>query len=126
MPPLWKRTILTDSLPQENIGTPGVEFPVTWQRAFLPMRLLGELRRGPNHGYAVARALEGSGFTRVKGATLYPALAKLELDGFLSTTWEDGHGGPGRKVYALTPAGHIELGILQVAWQHFQASLIDQ
>lgn len=105
---------------QSSTGAAEVEFPAAWQRAFLPLCLLKELARGPNHGYAVARALEGYGFSQIKGATLYPALARLELDGFLSTLWEEGHGGPGRKVYLLTASGREELRRLESTWSAFQ------
>ncbi|GAA1411494.1 hypothetical protein AUR04nite_01840 [Glutamicibacter uratoxydans] len=84
-------------------------FPASWQRAVLPLLLLDQLAAGPAHGYAIAKALESRGFDPFKGATLYPALAKLESSGAVSTTWEEGQGGPGRKVYELTSSGRAEL-----------------
>ncbi|WP_104108908.1 MULTISPECIES: PadR family transcriptional regulator [unclassified Arthrobacter] len=108
---------------QEAIDTDVGEFPQVWQRAVLPLRLLTELGKGPNYGYAVAASMVGHGFSRVKGATLYPALSKLELDGFLSTSWEDGQGGPGRKVYQLTEQGREELQRLEHAWSAFHVQV---
>lgn len=84
-------------------------FPGTWQRALLPLLLLDELSRGATHGYALSKSLSERGFDPIKGATLYPALAKLEATELVSTSWEDGQGGPGRKVYELTAAGREEL-----------------
>lgn len=84
-------------------------FPGSWQRAMLPMLLLAELTGGPAHGYALSKSLQERGLGPIKGATLYPALAKLEASGFVATRWEEGQGGPGRKVYELSDAGRIEL-----------------
>ncbi|PRA01177.1 PadR family transcriptional regulator [Arthrobacter sp. MYb224] len=85
------------------------EFPGSWQRAMLPMLLLAELSGGQAHGYALSKSLQERGFGPIKGATLYPALAKLEASGLLGTRWQEGQGGPGRKVYELSAAGRSEL-----------------
>ncbi|KUM31849.1 PadR family transcriptional regulator [Arthrobacter sp. EpRS66] len=84
-------------------------FPGSWQRAMLPMLLLAELSSGQAHGYALSKSLQERGFGTIKGATLYPALAKLEAAGFVETRWQEGQGGPGRKVYELSAAGRAEL-----------------
>ena len=84
-------------------------FPGSWQRAMLPMLLLAELSAGQAHGYALAKSLHERGFGPLKGATLYPALAKLEASGFVETRWEEGQGGPGRKVYELSATGRVAL-----------------
>lgn len=85
------------------------EFPSSWQRALLPLLLIAELSGGPTHGYALSKSLQERGFGPIKGATLYPALAKLEASGFVITRWEEGQGGPGRKVYELSATGQAEL-----------------
>jgi len=92
-------------------------FPGSWQRAMLPMLLLAELSSGQAHGYALSKSLQERGFGPVKGATLYPALAKLEASGFVETRWEEGQGGPGRKVYELSAAGYIELQAQRTSFQ---------
>ena len=91
----------------------------TWQRAALPLTLLGCLNRGALHGYALARTLEDEGFGTVKGATLYPALSRLEADGLVVATWTQGEGGPGRKYYALTPSGRAAAADEAARWAHF-------
>lgn len=75
----------------------------------LPLLLLAELSDGQAHGYALSKSLQERGFGPIKGATLYPALAKLEAAGLVETRWQDGQGGPGRKVYELAAAGRAEL-----------------
>ncbi len=95
--------------------------PSSWQRAVLPLLLLQELSTGPAHGYALGRAIADRGFAPLKGATLYPALARLEESGLVSTHWEQGEGGPGRKVYEISSAGRRELESLGAAWAAFAA-----
>ena len=87
----------------------GPLIPAGWQRAMLGFLLLAELEDAPAHGYALARNLEARGFSPVKGATLYPALGKLEAEGLVSTSWEEGRGGPGRKVYEISASGRVAL-----------------
>ncbi|WP_240333941.1 PadR family transcriptional regulator [Rothia sp. ZJ932] len=91
----------------------------TWQRAVLPLLLLQEIKGGATHGYALGKALIGRGFEPIKGATLYPALAKLEEAGYLETHWQDGDGGPGRKMYAITAEGEQRLAQLETSWKQF-------
>lgn len=94
---------------------PGIE------RAVLPLLLLQEMEREPAHGYALAGRLEERGFARVKGPVLYPALAKLEEAGLAQATWTEGEGGPGRKVYHPTPAGHVALKTLTAEYEMLTA-----
>ncbi len=76
----------------------------------LPALILAVLGDGPNHGYALARAVErlSDGALHMKEGTLYPALRVLEQDGLIAGTWEQQPKGADRKVYALTETGHAE------------------
>ncbi|MGO2124689.1 PadR family transcriptional regulator [Glutamicibacter arilaitensis] len=94
-------------------------FPGSWQRAMLPMLLLAELSSGQAHGYALSKSLQERGFGPIKGATLYPALAKLEASGFVETRWEEGQSGPGRKVYELSATGRTELQAQRASFEMF-------
>lgn len=93
-----------------------------WQRATLPLLILGVLDAAPRHGYGVSAALVEVGLHPIKGAQLYPALVKLENDGFIEATWEQSESGPARKVYELTTAGRTELAALRDEWRSFIAA----
>ncbi|NMD56777.1 MULTISPECIES: PadR family transcriptional regulator [Tsukamurella] len=93
-----------------------------WQRATLPLLILGVLETVPRHGYGVSAALVEVGLQPIKGAQLYPALVKLETDGFIAASWEAGDTGPARKVYELTDLGRAELGRLREEWRAFTAA----
>ncbi|KXO96737.1 PadR family transcriptional regulator [Tsukamurella tyrosinosolvens] len=93
-----------------------------WQRATLPLLILGVLESAPRHGYGVSAALVEVGLQPIKGAQLYPALVKLENDGCIVAEWEQSESGPARKVYELTDAGRTELARLRDEWREFTAA----
>lgn len=96
-------------------------WPAEWLRGVLELGALGVLARGKTYGYLIAQALEEAGLGAVKGGTLYPLLGRLERDGFVTSSWEAGDGGPGRKYLQLTPEGHEELRRRSAQWHEFVA-----
>src|SRR5690606_22518540 len=94
-------------------------WPSDWTRAALALSVLRVLATGPTYGYAIAGALEEAGFGSVKGGTLYPLLGRLEAAGWVEVEWRAGEGGPGRKYFALTPAGTEELARQSQEWTAF-------
>lgn len=72
----------------------------------LRLYLLKLLEEKPRHGYDVIRLLEDrfSGLYSPSAGTIYPRLARLQADGLVEHTEEDG-----RKTYRLTAAGRAEL-----------------
>ncbi len=74
---------------------------------------------GPLHGYGVARRIEEtSGHTlALNYGTLYPALLKLEQEGFVSAEWGQSENNRRAKFYSLTPAGRKQLARETREWQ---------
>src|SRR5512144_670022 len=66
---------------------------------------------GPLHGYGVARRIEqtSGGQLDVHYGTLYPALLKLEQDGYITSEWGVSDNNRRAKFYALTRAGKKQL-----------------
>lgn len=93
-----------------------------WQRASLPMLVLDVLAVAPRHGYGISQALVSAGLQPVKGAQLYPLLARFEDDGVIVAQWEQSESGPARKVYELTTAGHAQRDSLRMEWESFIAA----
>lgn len=89
-------------------------------KGHLDLLLLGVLRRGPLHGYAVIAALrDGSeGDFDLPEGTVYPALHKLERAGLVASDWSTADGRK-RRVYELTPAGHAALAERTSEWRRF-------
>ena len=66
---------------------------------------------GPLHGYGIARRIEETSRNRIalNYGTLYPALVKLEQEGFVSAEWRQSENNRRAKFYALTAAGRKQL-----------------
>lgn len=77
--------------------------------ALMILRTLDVL--GPLHGYGIMRRIEETSGNRLilNYGTLYPALVKLEQEGFLSTEWRPSENNRRAKFYALTAAGRKQL-----------------
>jgi PadR family transcriptional regulator PadR len=77
----------------------------------LLLLILRVLRSGPLHGYAIAQRIHtlSSEVLRVEEGSLYPALQKILLKGWVTSEW--GISETNRKVrfYRLTPKGRKQL-----------------
>ena len=76
---------------------------------------------GPLHGYRLARRLEqisGNAVTLNQG-TLYPALVKLEDNGWITAKWGESESGRRVKIYSLTRAGRRQLLHEEAQWHRF-------
>ena len=98
-------------------------WPSDWMRATLGLCALKALDAGASYGYAIASDLESRGFGAVKGGTLYPLLARFEAAGWVTTRWQAGEGGPGRKYFSLTPDGQRELREQSTRWTRFASTV---
>ena len=80
---------------------------------------------GPLHGFGIARRIEETSRNRLKlnYGTLYPALLKLEQEGFIAAEWRQSDNNRRAKYYALTPAGRKQLARETRDW-HQTADLI--
>jgi PadR family transcriptional regulator PadR len=82
-----------------------------WQGTLALMILKTLEAMGDMHGYGIARRIEQtSGDTlAVNYGTIYPALLKLEQEGFVSSAWGVSDNNRRAKFYALTRAGRRHL-----------------
>jgi PadR family transcriptional regulator PadR len=99
--------------------SPDQPWPSEWLRGVLEVCVLRVLADGQTYGYAIASRLADSGLGVVKGGTLYPLLSRLESSCLVTAHWRAGDGGPGRKYYQLTDAGHRELQSTADQWSLF-------
>ena len=88
------------------------------------LMLMGVLRRGPAHGYAIIAGLRESSdgeFDFAEG-TIYPALHRLERSGLIESSLESAQGRR-RRTYALTARGRKEFAAQRRAWQNYVATM---
>jgi PadR family transcriptional regulator, regulatory protein PadR len=66
---------------------------------------------GPLHGYGIARRIEETSKQKIQlnYGTLYPALLKLEQEGFIKAAWGQSDNNRRAKFYSLTAAGKKRL-----------------
>lgn len=89
-------------------------------KGHLDMLLLAVLLERPLHGYAIVerlRQLSRGEFDLPEG-TIYPALHRLEREGWLDSWWSQDSGRK-RRIYQLTLRGHQALAGRQQEWQQF-------
>ena len=84
----------------------------------LDMLILKALALGALHGYGVIqriRQMSGE-MLEVEQGSLYPALYRIELRGWVSSRWEVNETGRRAKFYALTRAGRRQLEAEEASW----------
>ena len=84
----------------------------------LDMLILQTLQWGPQHGYGISQSIRGrSGeILQVETGSLYPALHRLEKQGWLIAQWKQTESNQRAKFYRLTPAGRKRLLSEQARW----------
>jgi transcriptional regulator len=85
--------------------------------ALMILRTLDVL--GPLHGYGIARRIEETSKHRLSlnYGTLYPALLKLEQEGFILADWRPSENNRRAKYYTLTAAGRRQLARETREWR---------
>jgi PadR family transcriptional regulator, regulatory protein PadR len=78
-----------------------------WQGTLALMVLKTLETMGPQHGYGIARRIEQTSgdLLTLNYGTLYPALLKLEQEGYISSEWGVSENNRKAKFYRLTRAG---------------------
>ena len=94
-----------------------------WTLALMVLRTLESM--GPQHGYGLARRIEQTSgdLLQLNYGTLYPALLKLEQEGFISSSWGTSENNRKAKFYELTKAGHRQLKKAAAEWNQTTAIL---
>ena len=96
-----------------------------WQGT-LALMVLKTLRTlGPLHGYGIARRIEHTSgdLLALNYGTLYPALLKLEQEGYISSEWGVSDNNRRAKYYKLTRAGRKQLEREARDWEQTTAIL---
>jgi PadR family transcriptional regulator, regulatory protein PadR len=75
--------------------------------------------RGPLHGYGIAVHIESisDDVLRVEEGSLYPALHRMELEGWVRATWRRSESNRRARFYGLTPAGSKHLAETERTWR---------
>ena len=90
-----------------------------WQGTLAMMVLKTLETMGPQHGYGIARRIEQTSNDQLSlnYGTLYPALLKLEQEGYITAQWGVSDNNRKAKFYSLTRAGRKQLEKEAREWQ---------
>jgi PadR family transcriptional regulator PadR len=91
----------------------------------LDLLILRVLLGGPNHGLGVTRRLQliTGGTFDVKPGSLFPALHRLEEQGWLASEWGDSENRRRAKFYRLTRAGRGQVESETAKWERISAAI---
>jgi len=91
----------------------------------LDLLLLKILALEPLHGWAVSQRLQqmSGAALQVSDGSLYPALHKLEQEGWITAEWKTSELGRRAKFYELTRAGRKQLERETANWERLAAAI---
>jgi PadR family transcriptional regulator len=96
-----------------------------WQGTLALMVLKTLESMGPLHGYGIARRIEQTSGDRliVQYGTLYPALLRLEQEGYIVSEWGVSENNRRARFYRLTRAGRKQVEKESQRWEKAAAIL---
>jgi len=96
-----------------------------WQGTLALMVLKTLEMLGPLHGYGIARRIEQTSgdLLSVNYGTLYPALLKLEQEGYIDSEWGQSENNRKAKYYSLTKLGEKQLETEAEAWRQLSGAI---
>jgi PadR family transcriptional regulator, regulatory protein PadR len=99
--------------------------PVDLVQGTLDLLLLKILALQPLHGWAISMRLRSlsSDVLQVSEGSLYPALHKLEQEGWIKAEWKQTENNRRAKFYALTRLGRKQLETEAANWQRLSAAI---
>jgi PadR family transcriptional regulator, regulatory protein PadR len=91
----------------------------------LDLLILRTLAHEPKHGWAIAKRIEqiSNDVLKVQQGSLYPALYRLEREGWIAAAWTEAENGRRVKVYSLTRAGRAHLKQELEHWERLSGAV---
>jgi len=80
---------------------------------------------GPLHGYGIARRIEqiSEELLRLNQGTLYPALLRMEQEGWITAMWGASERNRKAKFYSISAAGRKQLARETKEWERMRATI---
>jgi PadR family transcriptional regulator, regulatory protein PadR len=92
----------------------------------LDMLILQTLRWGAQHGYGIGQAIRSGSreVLQVETGSLYPALHRLEKQGWIKSEWRPSEHNQRAKYYQLTVAGKRQLASEHNRWKQLSTAIV--
>jgi PadR family transcriptional regulator, regulatory protein PadR len=102
-----------------------VSKPLDLVQGTLDLLLLKILVQGPLHGWAIGQRLKqvSGDVLQVSDGSLYPALHKLEQEGWITAEWKTSELGRRAKFYSLTRLGKRHLQREAAQWERLSSAI---
>jgi PadR family transcriptional regulator PadR len=91
----------------------------------LDMLILKALSHGSMHGYGVARRIEqlANSALTVEEGSLYPALYRIEQQGWIKSEWDISDNNQRARYYTLTKTGRKQLEVEEADWGRLSSAI---
>lgn len=91
----------------------------------LDLLILRTLQTSPLHGWAISERIQqiSEEVLQINQGSLYPALHRLEHQGWIEAEWAVSELGRRAKYYQLTASGRRQLAIETLAWDRMSAAI---
>jgi len=99
--------------------------PTDLLQGTLDLLILKTLSREPLHGWAIAKRIQqvSGEVLQISQGSLYPALHRLEQQGWIEAEWKDSKHGREAKFYALTREGRQQLERELTSWKRLSSAV---
>lgn len=99
--------------------------PTDLVQGTLDLLILRVVASETQHGWAIAQRISqlSGDVLRVGQGSLYPALHKLEQQGWIKASWGESENGRRAKYYTLTRAGTKALALESAQWERLSAAI---
>ena len=91
----------------------------------LDLLILKTISTDPKHGWAIAKRIQqiSRDVLQVQQGSLYPALYRLELRGWVKSKWGETETGRRARFYSLTASGRAQLEKETANWDRLSAAI---
>ncbi|MGH9795625.1 MAG: PadR family transcriptional regulator [Candidatus Acidiferrales bacterium] len=91
----------------------------------LDLLILRTLQWGPQHGYAISQAIRANSgeVLQVDTGSLYPALHRLERQGWIAAEWKKSENKQRTRVYRITATGKKQLATQTSRWERLSTAI---
>src|SRR5262249_36923229 len=114
-----------DNLQSHIVDNHGMGKPSDLVQGTLDLLILKTISLEPKHGWAIAKRIQqiSNEVLQVQQGSLYPALHRLEQQGWIRAKWSESETGREAKFYFLTPAGRAQLEREKENWKRLSTAI---
>jgi len=102
-----------------------VSKPTDLIQGTLDLLILRTIALQPTHGWGIAKRIQqvSNDILQVQQGSLYPALHRLEQQGWIRADWKKTENGRTAKYYSLTRAGKVQMEKELDSWERLSAAI---